>query len=147
MARLQSPGEGTITDGVIPTRYRRVSCPKPGNVYIWLHSGGGPYYVQMTPVNAGGTGSVVAIEIRGAGMSDWIPMIQGTDYPTSHPQERYGAWVFPLTATPVSLPIGVRLTSATGEQIVNEMLITTFTAPASAPSGWWYLDMGLQFDE
>lgn len=129
MGRLQ--GNGTIIDGVIPTRYKRVSCPKPGNVYLYMHSGGGPYYIQVSAVNAGGTGSVVAIEIRGAGMTEWVALKQGDDYPTSHPQERYAAWLLPTGVTPIALPVGVRMTSPTGEQIVNEQLITTFTAPST----------------
>jgi hypothetical protein len=34
MGRLQ--GGGSLAAGVIPTRYKRIPCPVPGNVYIWL---------------------------------------------------------------------------------------------------------------
>lgn len=34
MGRLQK--NGSLTDGVIPSRYRQVPWPKPGNAYIWL---------------------------------------------------------------------------------------------------------------
>ncbi|ORY01827.1 putative swollenin [Clohesyomyces aquaticus] len=144
MGRLQ--GNGSQSSGVIPTRYRRVSCPKPGNAYVWVHDGAGPYYMQLSAMNAAGTGSITNIEVRGDGMANWMTLIQQPDFLSSRPQERYGAWQFPKDVGPFKVPIGVRLTSATGEVLVNENLIKSFTPPASAPSGWWYLDMGVQFN-
>lgn len=144
MGRLQ--GNGNIVEGVIPTRYRRVQCPKPGNVYVWLHPSAGLYYFQVTAVNvASSTGSIVNMEVRGAGQREWVTLIQQPDYSSSRPQERYGAWQILKDSGPYKVPIGMRLTSATGEQIVNEALITSFTEPSTVPSGSWYLDMGLQF--
>ncbi|KUL86394.1 hypothetical protein ZTR_08148 [Talaromyces verruculosus] len=124
MTRAQA---GTLVEGVIPTQYKRVPCPKVGNVYLWLRGSAGPYFFQITAVNAGGLGSIEA------------------DYPEGHPQERYGAWVLPANAGPINLPMGVRLTSATGEQIVNEAVITNWTAPATAIPGYWYIDLGINF--
>jgi hypothetical protein len=144
MTRAQA---GVLAEGVIPTQYKRVPCPKAGNVYVWLRGGTGPYWIQITAVNAAGLGSIVGFEIRPAGQSAWLALIQEDDYPAGHPQERYGAWTLPPNAPPVELPMGIRLTSATGEQIVNELAITNWTAPASAIPGFWYIDMGIQFTQ
>jgi hypothetical protein len=57
MARLQTGDpNGTMLDGVIPTRYRRVPCPVVGNVHVWLRSGAGPYWFSLTVVNVAGPG-------------------------------------------------------------------------------------------
>ena len=144
MTRAQA---GTLVEGVIPTQYTRVPCPKAGNVYLWLRGSAGPYYFQITAVNAGGLGSIVGFEVRPDGQSDWLALLQENDYPEGHPQERYGAWVLPANAGPINLPLGVRLTSATGEQIVNEAVITNWTAPATAIAGYWYIDFGINFSQ
>jgi expansin (peptidoglycan-binding protein) len=143
MGRLQ--GNGSLNQGVIPIRYKRVPCPKPGNAYVWIQDGAGPYYFSISPVNTNGVGSVVNIEILSAGATEWIALERNQDYTTSRPQERYGAWVLPQGDGPINLPIGIRLTSPNGQQIVNEAAINSFTAPASAPAGFWYLDLGIQF--
>lgn len=143
MGRLQ--GNGSLAAGVIPTQYRRVPCPTLGNVYLWLHDGGGPYYFMLSAVNSYGIGSLVDFEILGAGQTTWTALERDPDYTTSRPQERYGAWVVPQNTGPYELPIAVRLTSATGEQIVNMEAITTFTAPSTAPAGFYYIDLGVQF--
>ncbi|KAJ9131343.1 Expansin module family protein [Pleurostoma richardsiae] len=148
MGRLQ--GNGSLTDGVIPIRYKRAPCPKPGNIYIWLREGGGAYYFSLSAVNANGPGSVTKVEIKGgagAGAEDWTPMVRDPNYTSSRPQERYGAWVVPTGAGPFSLPIAVRLTSPTGQQVVNTQAINSFTPPASAPAGFYYLDLGVQFSD
>ncbi|QGA21758.1 hypothetical protein EYB26_009469 [Talaromyces marneffei] len=142
MTRAQA---GTLVEGVIPTQYKRVPCPKAGNVYLWLRGSAGPYFFQITAVNAGGLGSIVGFEIRPDGQSNWLALVQEADYPVGHPQERYGAWTLPANAGPINLPMGVRLTSATGEQIVNEAVITNWTAPATAIAGYWYIDLGINF--
>ena len=85
-------------------------------------------------------------EIRQDGTSDWLALIQEDDYPEGHPQERYGAWTLPSDAPYINLPLGIRLTAATGQQIVNEMVITNWTPPADSISGFWYIDMGINFD-
>ncbi|PSR92270.1 expansin module family protein [Coniella lustricola] len=145
MGRLQ--GNGSLTDGVIPIRYQRVPCPKPGNVYLWLQVGAGPYYFALSPVNTNGPGSVISFEVLGSGDSEWLALERNSDYTSSRPQERYGAWVMPQGSGPVNPPIAVRLTSPTGEQIVNMDAITSFTAPANADANYYYIDMGVQFAE
>lgn len=143
MGRLQ--GNGSLANGVIPTRYKRVPCPVPGNVYIWLHDGGGPYYFTLAVVNTAGVGSVTSVEVQGSGSSTWTALIHDPNYTSSRPQERYGSWVIPQGAGPFNPPLAIRITNAGGEQIVNTAAITSFTAPASAPSGYWYIDFGAQF--
>lgn len=145
MGRLQ--GNGSLTNGVIPTRYKRVPCPKVGNVYIWLRNGGGPYYFALTAVNTNGPGSVTKIEIKGAGTNTWVALDHDPNYTSSRPQERYGSWVIPQGSGPFNLPVGIRLTSPTGEQIVNEQAIKTFTPPATADPNFYYIDIGVQFSQ
>lgn len=113
MGRLQ--GNGSLAAGVIPTRYKRIPCPNPGNVYLWLRDNGGPYYFALTVVNTAGVGSVVSVEIMGYGGTTWTPLIHDPNYTEARPQERYGAWVMPQGSGPYALPIAVRITSPTGE--------------------------------
>lgn len=40
MTRAQA---GVLVEGVIPKQYKRVPCPKAGNVYVWLRGGAGPF--------------------------------------------------------------------------------------------------------
>ena len=143
MGRLQ--GNGSLAAGVIPTQYRRVPCPTLGNVYLWLQDGAGPYWFTVSAVNTFGIGSLLSLEIMGAGQTTWTPLVPNPDYTSSRPQERYGSWVVPQNTGPYNVPVAVRLTSATGEQIVNTEAITTFTAPATAPAGYYYIDLGAQF--
>ncbi|KAF2690313.1 hypothetical protein K458DRAFT_474563 [Lentithecium fluviatile CBS 122367] len=143
MGRLQ--GNGSLNDGVIPTRYRRVACPKPGNIYLWMREGGSAYYFAFTAVNAAGIGGITDIEIRGAGAEDWTSLDRDPHYSSSRPQERYGAWVVPQNTGPYEVPIAVRLTSSAGEVVVSEMAIRSFTPPEGAVKGFWYLDTGVQF--
>lgn len=140
MGRLQ--GNGSLAEGVIPIRYKRVPCPKPGNVYIWLRDGGGPYYFALSVVNTNGVGSVVSIDILGDGDSEWTALEHDPNYTSSRPQERYGAWTIPQGSGPFNVPIGIRITSPDGQQIVNNEAITSFTPPATAPEGFWYIDLG-----
>lgn len=143
MGRLQ--GNGSLDAGVIPTRYQRVSCPKPGNVYIWLRDGGGPYYFALTAVNTNGVGSLTNIEVKSADSDTWVSLERDPNYTSSRPQERYGAWVLPSGLSAFTLPIGIRLTAPDGQQIVNQQAINSFTAPSTAPSGYNYIDLGIQF--
>ena len=83
----------------------------------------------------------------GAGTTTWTALEHDPNYTSSRPQERYGAWTIPSGTGPFSVPIGLRVTSPTGEQIVNMNAITSFTAPATAPVGWNYIDLGVQFSE
>lgn len=143
MGRLQ--GNGSLTAGVIPTRYKRIPCPTPGNIYLWLRDGGGPYYFALSAVNTAGIGSVTNIEVQSYGTTTWTSLIHDPNYTESRPQERYGSWTLPQGAGPFNLPIAVRVTSPTGEQVVSMDAITSFTAPASAPAGFYYIDLGVQF--
>ena len=143
MGRLQ--GNGSLTDGVIPIRYRRVACPKPGNAYIWLRDGGGAYYFALSVVNTNGVGSVITVEVKGNSGTSWVALEHDPNYTSSRPQERYGAWVLPQGQGPLSLPIGIRVTSPNGQQIVNEAAISSFTAPAGSVAGFYYIDLGVQF--
>lgn len=143
MGRLQ--GNGSLAEGVIPIRYKRVPCPAPGNVYLWLRDGAAPYYFSMSAVNTNGVGSVVNVEVMGSGQTNWTSLKRDPNYTESRPQERYGAWVVPQGTGPFNPPIGVRITSPDGQQIVNTEAITSFTPPATAPAGFWYIDMGVQF--
>ncbi|KAF2269510.1 putative swollenin [Lojkania enalia] len=145
MGRLQ--GNGSMNDGVIPTRYRRVPCPKPGNIYLWMRGGGSSYYFALTAVNAAGIGSIISIDVKGRESTTWTPLERDPHYSSSRPQERYGAWVIPQNTGPHNLPIAVRLTSAAGEQIVSETAIKSFTPPAEAIEGFWYIDTGVQFSK
>lgn len=143
MGRLQ--GNGSLAQGVIPTQYRRVPCPNPGNAYIWFQGGAGPYYFALSVVNTAGLGAVVSVEAQGAGSDEWISLQHNPDYTSSRPQERYGTWNIPQGSGPFNLPIGLRITAPDGEQIVNTEAITSFTPPATAPSGYWYIDLGANF--
>jgi expansin (peptidoglycan-binding protein) len=75
MGRLQ--GNGSLSAGVIPTRYKRIPCPVPGNAYIWLRDGAAPYYFALSIVNTYGVGAVVNVEIMGSGGTVWTPMALG----------------------------------------------------------------------
>ncbi|KAF4636140.1 hypothetical protein G7Y89_g1936 [Cudoniella acicularis] len=110
MGRLQ--GDGSMANGVIPTQYKRIPCLTPGNVYIWLRDGGGPYYFALSVVNTAGVGSVTNVEIQGYGTNGWTSMIHDPNYSESRPQERYGSWVMPKGAGPSALPIAVRVTKS-----------------------------------
>lgn len=143
MGRLQ--GNGSLADGVIPIRYRRVPCPKPGNIYIWLHDGAGPYYFALSAVNTNGPGSVISIEVQAAGSGPWVALEHDPNYTSSRPQERYGSWVLPQGKGPITVPVSMRLTAPNGQQVVKEGAITSYTPPATAVEGFWYIDLGVQF--
>ncbi|KAJ3133056.1 hypothetical protein HK100_004710 [Physocladia obscura] len=148
MARLQSGSPtGDIVAGVIPTRYQRVPCPNPGNVYMWLHSGAGPYYMQLAIVNTFGNGAVVTVEISSNLGVTWIPLIQDAGHDINRPQERYGAWIYQAApqAAALTLPLAVRVTSGAGEQFVNTNAITSFSAPSNLDPTNYFIDLGFQF--
>jgi hypothetical protein len=81
MGRLQ--GNGSLNEGVIPTRYKRAPCPVPGNIYIWLRDSGGPYYFALTVANTFGLGSVTTIGVMSAGNSTWMPLEHDPNYTSS----------------------------------------------------------------
>jgi hypothetical protein len=143
MGRLQ--GNGSLVEGVIPTRYKRTPCPSVGSVYVWLRDGAGPYYFALTAVNTAGTGSTVNIEVMGSGQTNWTSLVQDPNYTAQRPQERYGAWTLPQGDGPVNPPVALRLTSPTGEQLVVPNAITSYTPPSTAITGFYYIDLGVQF--
>ena len=145
IGRLQ--GDGSLAAGVIPTRYKRILCPVPGNVYIWLRDGGGPYYFTLSVVNIYSVGSITTIEIMGSDDTTWIVLLHDPNYTSSRPQERYGSWTIPQGSGPFNVPIAICITNPAGQQIVNINAITSFTAPATALLGWNYIDLGVQFTE
>ena len=145
MARLQS-GEpmGTITDGVIPIRYRRVPCPVVGNTYIWLHPAGEPYWFSLSVVNSAGLGSIVSVEAQ-LPSGEWIHLQRDMNYTSSRPQERYGAWMTPQGVGPFELPVSLRLTSPSGEAIVAAGVIQSWEPADPAMRETYYIDTGVQF--
>ena len=145
MGRLQ--GNGSLDEGVIPTRYKRIPCPTPGNAYAWLHDGGNPYYFATSIVNTAGIGSLAKLEVAMTGGSNWTALIRDPNYTNSRPQERYGAWTLPQGAGPLNPPLALRLTSPNGEVLVVEQAINSFMAPTTAPVGWNYIDLGVQFSQ
>ncbi|KAJ3129789.1 hypothetical protein HK098_000159 [Nowakowskiella sp. JEL0407] len=145
MARLQTGDpNGNMVDGVIPTRYKRVSCPKPGNVFVWLRSGAGPYYFALTVVNAAGIGSVVDVQIS-ADSANWTSLKRDPNYTSSRPQERYGSWVVPQGTGPFNPPVAMRIVYGAGEEITNSQFIKSYTPPSNVDANYWYLDFGAQF--
>ncbi|KAI1323568.1 hypothetical protein F5Y16DRAFT_383558 [Xylariaceae sp. FL0255] len=42
-------GNGRLATGVIPTQYRRVPCPKPGHIRVWVQAGAGPRSLLPRP--------------------------------------------------------------------------------------------------
>lgn len=145
MSRLQTgSATGSMVDGVIPIRYRRVPCPVMGNVYVWLRSGAGPYWFSLTVVNVSGVGSVVNVEAQ-ATTGTWVALQRDQNYTSSRPQERYGAWVIPQGAGPFDLPLSLRITDASGRTQTAAGVVKAWapTDPSQAES--YYIDTGLQF--
>jgi chitodextrinase len=145
MARLQTGSpSGSMVDGVIPTRYRRVPCPVVGNAYVWLRSGAGPYWFSLTVVNVGGLGSVVNVEAQLASGA-WVSLQRDQNYTSSRPQERYGAWVVPQGAGPFALPVSLRITDASGRAQVASGVIKSWAPADPSQAQTYYIDTGLQF--
>ncbi len=145
MARLQTGSpNGSMVDGVIPTRYRRVPCPVVGNVYIWLRSGAGPYWFALTVMNVSGLGSVVNVEAQAAS-GTWVSMQRDQNYTSSRPQERYGTWVVPQGAGPFNLPLSLRITDASGRAQIATGLIKSWAPTDPKQAEMYYIDTGLQF--
>jgi hypothetical protein len=144
MARLQTGSAGTMVDGIIPIKYRRVPCPVVGNVYIWLRDGAGPYWFALSVVNVSKLGSVVKVEVQEAS-GEWVALVRDPNYTSARPQERYGAWVLPQGAGPFSLPVSLRITDPSGKTIVAEEVIKSWAAPDADMKGTYYIDTGMQF--
>lgn len=147
MARLQSGSpNGLMMDGIIPNKYRRVPCPKLGNMYIWLRKDAGPYWFSLSVVNSAGFGSIAILEAKNS-EGKWVKMIRDPNYTMSRPQERYGAWVTPQDTGPYDLPIDLRLTDGSGVTIVAEEAIKSFEPPADSIKDYYYIDIGTNFPE
>ena len=57
--------------GIVPIKYRRVTCEKEGGIRFTVH--GNPYFNLVLVTNVGGSGDVVAMEMKGS-RTGWIPM-------------------------------------------------------------------------
>jgi expansin (peptidoglycan-binding protein) len=146
IARLESGDPNkAIGDGVIPTKYRRVSCPVVGNIYIWLLAGASDYYFSMAAVNASGPGSIVKIEAK-LKSGEWVVMKRDGNYTSARPQERYGTWVVPKAAGEFGLPVSLRFTSPNGKTVEATNAIKSWapTEP-NQDKEMYYIDIGVQF--
>jgi len=145
MARLQTGNaNGLLIDGVIPTRYLRVTCPKVGNAYIWLRDGAGPYWFSLSVVNTAKLGGVAIVEAQ-LPNGTWVSMVHDPNYSSSRPQERYGAWVVPQGSGPFPLPLALRVTDVSGAQLLSASAITSWSAANVALKSWNYVNLGVQF--
>ncbi|HEY5959785.1 MAG TPA: hypothetical protein VIV60_24695 [Polyangiaceae bacterium] len=145
MARLQSGSpDGAMPDGVIPTKYRRIPCPVPGNIYLWMQANGSEYFFSFSVVNLAGLGAAAQVEAR---MPDgtWVALKRNSNYTMSRPQERYGTWATPQGAGPFALPVSIRITDGGGHQVVGEGAIKAWNASDAALKDMYYIDTGVQF--
>jgi hypothetical protein len=142
MARLQS-GDATKSpvDGVIPTKYKRVSCPVVGNVYIRLMQGN-EYYLRLAIVNAADLGSIVKVEAQLAS-GQWATLVPDQNYKTSRMQERSGAWAVKQGDGPFQLPVSLRFTNPSGQVLTANSVIKAW--PTTGPSDDFFIDTGVQF--
>ncbi|OUM64732.1 hypothetical protein PIROE2DRAFT_69191 [Piromyces sp. E2] len=147
MARLQSgTPNGDMPAGVIPNKYRRVPCPRLGNMYLWLRQNASPYWFSFTVVNSAGFGGIAIIEAKND-EGKWVKLIRDPNYTMSRPQERFGTWATPQDSGPYNLPIDIRLTDGSGNTVVAEEAIKSFTPPADALRDYYYIDIGVNFPE
>jgi hypothetical protein len=145
MARLQTgDANGTITDGVIPTKYKRVPCPVVGNIHIWLRSQGSEYYFALTVVNVAGLGAAARVEAQ-LPSGDWLALMRNDSYTLARPQERYGTWATPQGAGPFALPITLRIFDGSGRSVVAQNIITAWTPSDTSLADNWFIDTGVQF--
>ena len=145
MARLQKgSSNGLIQDGIIPTKYRRVPCPKLGNMYIWLRGYVSQYWFSFTVVNSAGYGSIVSIQARNA-EGKWVEMIRDPNYISA--EERYGLWATQKDTGPYNPPIDLRLTDGAGVSVIAEQAIKSFEVPADSNPDYYYIDIGVNFPE
>ena len=145
MARLQSgTPDGTMPDGVIPTKYRRIPCPVMGNMYFWLQTNASEYYFALTVVNMAGLGAAARVEAR---LPDgtWVALQRNQNYTMSRPQERYGTWAIPQNSGKFELPVSIRVTDGGGRSVVAEGAIKSWTPADASLKDMYYIDSGVQF--
>jgi hypothetical protein len=145
MARLQTGDpNGATTDGVIPTKYKRVPCPVAGNVHIWLRDWG-DYYLGLTVVNMAGLGAPAQVEAQ-LPSGEWVALRRNQSYTLSRPQERYGTWETPQVSSPFELPITLRITDGSGRAVVAKDAIKAWLPKDNSfQSQNWFIDTGVQF--
>jgi hypothetical protein len=145
MSRLQTGDpSGTITDGLIPTKYKRVPCPVVGNMHIWLRPNGNEYYFALTVVNMAGAGAAAKVEAQ-LPSGDWILLRRDGNYSLSRPQERFGTWVLPQNSGVFSLPVTLRVTDGSGRAVVAQDVIKAWKPADSSLSENWFIDTDVQF--
>ncbi len=145
MSRLQTGDpNGTITDGVIPTKYKRVPCPVVGNMYIWLRPNAGAYYFALTVVNMAGLGSAAKVEAQ-LPSGDWVMLMRDANYTLSRPQERFGTWALPQGYGPFDLPVTLRISDGSGRAVVAKDVIKAWAPTDTSQSQTWFIDTGVQF--
>ncbi len=147
MARLQTgDSNGGMIEGIIPNKYRRVPCPRLGNMYLWLRSSSGEYWFSFSIVNSAGWGGIAVVEVQNAA-GEWIKMIRDPNYSSSRPQERYGVWCTPQNVGPYKLPIDVKVTDGSGITVLAKEAIKSFKPPEDVDPEFYYIDMGVNFPE
>ena len=147
MARLQTGDPlGNLKSGTIPNKYRRIPCPKLGNMYVWLRNYASEHWFSFSVVNSAGYGGIAILEAKNKA-GKWVKMVRDPNYPSSRPQQRYGLWATPKDSGPYNLPIDLRLTDGAGVTVVAEQAIKYFTPPADAIQDYYYIDIGVNFPE
>lgn len=145
MSRLQTGNpNGTITDGVIPTKYKRVPCPVVGNMHLWFRPNGGPYYFALTVVNMAGLGAAAKVEAQ-LPSGDWVLLKRDANYSLSRPQERFGTWALPQGYGPFNLPVTLRVSDGSGRAVVAKDVIKTWAPADTSLTENWFIDTGVQF--
>jgi Expansin C-terminal domain len=145
MSRLQTGDpSGTITDGVIPTKYKRVPCPVVGNMHVWMRPNASAYYFALTVVNMAGLGSAAKVEAQ-LPSGNWVQLKRDANYSLTRPQERFGTWALPQGSDPFSLPVTLRVTDGSGRALVAKDAIKTWAPVDTSLSENWFIDTGVQF--
>jgi hypothetical protein len=145
MARLQTGDpNGSMSDGVIPTKYRRVPCPVVGNIYIWLQLNANEYYFAMTVVNVAGLGAAARLEAQ-LPSGEWVALLRDQNYKLYRPQERFGTWALPQGKGPFELPVTLRITDGSGRSVLAKDAIKAWAPADQSQSKMWFIDTGVQF--
>lgn len=145
MARLQTGDpNGVISDGVIPTKYRRVPCPVVGNVHVWLRPNANEYYFALTVVNMAGLGAAAKVEAQ-LPSGEWVGLQRDKNYSLSRPQERYGTWALPQGQGPFTLPVTLRISDGSGRAVTAKDVIKAWAPTDKSQSETWFIDTGVQF--